>query len=108
MYFIVEEVGFIHHGRMTSYNLLRHILHTHSKSRLCVLHTDSCFNEYRDDKKINVNIVYLFTFILDTGLNSHAYNIYANDIVETIYRKKPILGEIHYFYMDFVESKYNM
>ena len=30
-------------------------------------------NEYRDNKKINVIKVYLFTFILDTALNSHAW-----------------------------------
>ena len=51
------EVGFIHHSRMMAYNLWRHILHTRSKSRLYVLHTDCTyfsllffFNEYRDDK----------------------------------------------------------
>ena len=30
-FLIVGEVGFIHHGRMTSYNLWRHLLHTHSQ-----------------------------------------------------------------------------
>ena len=42
-YFIVWEVGFIHHDRVTSYNLWRHILHMHSKSRLYVIDTDSTF-----------------------------------------------------------------
>ena len=41
--FIVWEVGFIHHDRVTSYNLWRHILHIHSKSRLYVIDTDCTF-----------------------------------------------------------------
>ena len=49
------------------------------------------FNEYSDDKKINVIKVYIFTFILDTGLNSHAY--------------KNRLGKQKTVSLDFVEGK---
>ena len=73
--FRVGEVGFIYHDRVTSYNLWRHILHTCSQSRLCVLRTECTllffFNEYTDDNKIIIIKAYiLFPFILDINLNS--------------------------------------
>ena len=82
VYFIVGEISFIHHSWMTSYNLRCHILHTHNKNRLHVHPTDcnffsllSFFKWIQRRQKINVIKVYLFTFILDTGLNSHALTI---------------------------------
>ena len=87
LYFIVGKAGFIHHGRMISYNLWRHILHTHSKSRLYVLQTDctfflfySSFKWIQGRQNIYVKKVYLFTFILDTGLNSHARDLYKDSV----------------------------
>ena len=54
---------------MTSY-----FIHTHGKSRLYVLHTNcTFFLFYSFLMKINViKVIYSFSFILDTGLNSHA------------------------------------
>ena len=37
--FFNRQISFIHHGRMTSYDLCRQIIHTHSKSRPYVLYT---------------------------------------------------------------------
>ena len=80
VYFIVGEVGFIHHGMMTSltYDVVFYtrivkvdfmcfILFAHFFSLLFFL------NEYRDDKNQCFKCI-LIHIILDTGLNSHAYS----------------------------------
>ena len=70
-------VGFFQLGRVRSYNLWRHILHTHSKNILFVLQTDCTFLlflfKWIQRREKNILNIYLFIFILDTGLNSHAY-----------------------------------
>ena len=64
-----------------SYNLWRHILHTHIKSTLYVLHTDCPFLLFflylwiQRQQRIIIIKVNLFTFILYTALYSHACDL---------------------------------
>ena len=107
MYFIVEEVGFIHHGRMTSYNLWRHILHTHSKSILHVLHTDctfllfySFFQWIQRRQKINVikyTFSHLFLISALTHIRCFNFHFFIGTLLDGDYKRLICTNLWHFF-----------
>ena len=80
----VWEVGFVHHGRVTSYNLRRHFyIRIVKVDFLCLiliaqLYSFFFFNNTETTNNHHHKGMHIITFFVDTGRNSHAIHTITN------------------------------